>query len=67
MKYCEITTNLSECSHEQLVSALGSLLTAMQDEAYAYDLQTEFAERAHEALQECDVPCQITDEEDYDV
>lgn len=63
MKHCELTTDLQACSKEQLISLVGALITAAEDEAYAYDLQDGMAERLSEVLTDHEISHKLVDEE----
>lgn len=62
-KHCELQTNLQEYSKEQLIGLVGALITAAEDEALAYDLQDEMAERIAEVLDEHEIVYKIVDED----
>lgn len=62
-KHCELQTNLQECSKEQLISLVGALITAAEDEARAYDLQDGMAERIAEVLSEHEIVYKMVDED----
>lgn len=61
-KHCELQTDLKECSKEQLISLVGALTTAAEDEAWAYDFQDSMAERIAEVLDEHEINYKLVDE-----
>ena len=63
MKHCELTTDLQECTKEQLISLVGMLITAAEDEAYAYDIDDEMAERLSEVLNDHEISHRLVEED----
>ena len=63
MMHCELQTNLQECDKEELISLIGALITATEDEAYAYDIQDEMAQRIGEVLDDHDIDYELVEED----
>ena len=63
MMHCELQTNLQECDKEELISLVGALITATEDEAYAYDIQDEMAQRIGEVLDDYDIDYKLVEED----
>lgn len=62
-KHLEVNDDLKSLSIEELINVVGQILTVAEDVAYAYDITEEMTERLKEVLNECDVNCEIIEED----